>query len=61
MQAESELVVEAVAVRALWVVVTSIAMGEVVWWGVGLMVMVVDGFRMVVGVVVGRGAHVGNW
>ena len=53
METECELVVEAVAVGALWVT----SMGMVVWWGMVL----VDWFRMVVRIVMGWGAHVRNW
>ena len=52
METEGELVVEAVAVGALWVT----TMGMVVWD-----MVVVDWFRMVVGIVMGWGAHVRNW
>ena len=44
METESELVVEAVAVGALWVT----TMGMVVWW----VMVLVDWFRVVVGIVV---------
>ena len=53
METESELVVEAVAVGALWVS----SMWMVVWWGMGL----VDWFRVVVGIVVDWSAQVRNW
>ena len=43
-ETESELVVEAVAVGALWVT----TMGMVVWW----VMVLVDWFRVVVGIVV---------
>ena len=52
-ETECELVVEAVAVGALWVT----SMGMVVWWGMVL----VDWFRMVVGIVVDWTAQVRNW
>ena len=53
METEGELVVEAVAVGALWVT----PMGMVVRCGMVL----VDWFRVVVGIVVDWGAQVRNW
>ena len=53
METEGELVVEAVAVGALWVT----TMGMVVRCGMVL----VDWFRVVVGIVVDWGAQVRNW
>ena len=53
METECELVVEAVAVGALWVT----TMGMVVRCGMVL----VDWFRMVVGIMMGWSAHVRNW
>ena len=53
METECELVVEAVAVGALWVT----TMGMVVRCGMVL----VDWFRVVVGIVVDWGAQVRNW
>ena len=53
METECELVVEAVAVGALWVT----PMGMVVRCGMVL----VDRFRMVVGIMMGWSAHVRNW
>ena len=53
METEGELVVEAVAVGALWVT----PMGMVVRRGMVL----VDWFRVVVGIVVDWGAQVRNW
>ena len=59
METECELVVEAVAVRTLGV--TAITTERMVGQGVRVMVMRMDGLRMVIGVMVGRGAHVRNW
>ena len=52
METECELVVEAVAVGALWVT----TMGMVVWD-----MVVVDWFRVMVGIMMGWSAHVRNW
>ena len=52
METEGELVVEAVAVGALWVT----TMGMVVWD-----MVVVDWFRVMVGIMMGWSAHVRNW
>ena len=53
METECELVVEAVAVGALWVT----SMGMVMWWGI----VVVDWFRMVIGIVADWIVQVRNW
>ena len=36
-------------------------MERMVGQGVRVMVMMMDGLRMVIGIMVGRGAHVRNW
>ena len=52
METECELVVKAVAVGALWVT----SMWMVVWD-----MVVVDWFRVMVGIMMGWSAHVRNW